>query len=89
MKEFDRGEIEHGFDLIREITDKAENDLATDRQGWEKEYRGQLREAVAGYLGYLILGRIPGGWPTSLQMALMFAEIGRRSTRSPIAAFRS
>jgi hypothetical protein len=73
-----------GFDLIREITDGAEENLATDRQGWEKEYRGQLRERVAGYLSYLILGRIPEGWPASLQMTLMVPALGEGQEDAPL-----
>jgi hypothetical protein len=78
MKKFDRDEIEHGFDLIRELIDGAQELTTTgDKEEGKKIVQGQFREQLATYLSYLIQGEIPEGrWPSPLAMSLMIPQLG-------------
>jgi hypothetical protein len=86
--EFDREEIEHGFDLIRGAVNGARELLASHPDEESVRYaQGHFRDQVANSLGILIERRFPEGrWPTPVMMMLMSPQM--REDKEDLPALR-
>jgi hypothetical protein len=84
----DRGEIEHGFWLIRKRVEGRLFIMTRDKKAGEEVLKGTFRDDIVNYVSYLCQGRFNKRceWPSVTQMAMAIPAMRDSQADMPLSS---